>query len=441
MIATLCFKQRSIRPARALSLCLRYGVFAWICLLGAQHALASTLTLDDWDISGFGTLGYANTDKYDDLVLKRNITQRSKKIEDHGWLLDSRIGLQAGKQLDDDWDAVGQILLSERADNSVENAIEMAFLRYRSGNWSAQIGRSILDTFQLSDSRNVGYTYHWVRPPTEFYGWIPFDYYDGFKLIYETGGFEQLWRFEAFYGKTKSTINIGYNDDPSSLNYVKSQPTIGGGITWQKNDLVLRAYMIRYRFSENTAAYQRLIDIADALSAAWPEANEIAGDYAIEDKHLTYGAVGIAWSPGAWIINSELSTINADPFGTYEGERAYIQVGRRFGEFLPHITFSRAWDNRDYPYNDPPVSSPEITALDNAFKDSINSGTVDQYTLSLGLRWDFSSQQAVKFQCDHTTLNRNSLGVLATQDTIDFEIRDFEKDSRTWCSATYDWVF
>ena len=421
-----------------------------ILCLPLSNAYAETMSLGGWDITGFGTIGYAETDKYNDLVLKRNITQKSKKIEDNPWLIDSRLGLQARKELSPGWDAVGQIVAQEKVDNSLEEAIEMAFVRYHDGeNFSFRLGRMVLDTFQLSDYRNVGYSYHWVRPPTEFYGWIPYSHYDGFKAVYEIGDFDSLLRFEAFIGKSKSTVNIGYKDDPTSLNYVKSARVFGGGVTWEKDDLTLRAYISRYRFVENTNALKALLGYVNEpiVAGYWPEAQQIANDYAIENVKVTYGALGFSWTPGSWHYQGEFSFVDAGNFGTYDGERAYIQIGRRFGDFLPHITYSKSWDDRDFPYEPPsPTGNTELDAglsvlYNGILKDNLSSGTIDQYTISLGLRWDFATQKALKVQCDRTTLNENSLGVFPTQNTFDNQERHFSKDTRTWCSATLDWVF
>lgn len=426
-----------------------FPVFLFFLFFIQTSVHADTLNLGGWDITGFGTIGYAETDKYNDLVLKRNITQKSQTIEDNPWLIDSRLGIQARKELSPGWDAVAQLVAQEKVDNSFEEAIEMAFVRYHNGSdFSFRLGRMALDTFQLSEYRNIGYSYHWVRPPTEFYGWIPYSHYDGFKAVYELGDFESLLRFEAFIGKSKSTVNIGYKDDPTSLNYVKSAPVFGGGVTWEKDNLILRAYISRYRFVENTNALNALLGYVNDPTIAfyWPEASDIAQDYAIENVKVTYGAIGFSWTPGPWHYQGEVSFVNASNFGVYDGERAYIQVGRRFGDFLPHITFSKSWDTRNFPYDPPAITgnTPLDSALQGLYgtlKDNLSSGKINQYTVSLGLRWDFATQKALKVQCDRTTLHENSLGVFPTQNTIGNQERQFEKDTRTWCSATFDWVF
>jgi hypothetical protein len=426
-----------------------FGLWLGLLLGVSQFSVAGSSLLDDWEVTGFGTIGYAESDKYNDLVLKRNITQRSKTIEDNGWLVDSKLGLQARKELNPGWDVVGQIVAQEKVNNSIENSIEMAFLRYQSNDrWSFQLGRMVLDTFLLSDHRNVGYSYHSVRPQAEFYGWIPYSNYDGLKTVFEFGDFESSFRLEAFVGKTKSTVNIGYKGDDSSYNYVKSSPIYGGGVTWETDELTLRAYIARFRFTQNTNAIKALQETVSnpllQLQQAWPEAIEIADAYAIENEFVTYSSIGFSWRPGPWHVQGEFSNITSTFYGSYDGQRAYLQVGRRFGEFLPHIGYAYSWDERDFPYDAPPV----IPGLENIYnglyeglKDNLSSGTVDQRSLSLGIRWDFASQKALKFQCDFVTLDDNSLGIYPTPKEISEGVRNWEKDSRSWCSTTFDWVF
>ncbi len=418
--------------------------FTFLLLLGFwQHATAESSPFDDWELTGFGTLGYAESGKYDDLVLKRNITQRSKKIEDHGWLVDSKLGFQVRKELKPHWDVVGQIVAQEKVSNSIEKSIEMAFLRYQSDEmWSFQLGRMVLDTFLLSDHRNVGYSYHSVRPQTEFYAWIPYSHYDGMKTIFEFGDFDSSLRFEAFIGKTKATVNIGYNDDDTSNNYVKSAPIYGAGVTWEKDELTLRAYIARFRFTQNTNAINRLMDTVNnpLVYVPWPESIEIANDYSIENQKVTYSSIGFSWTPGPWLVQGEVSNVTSTFFGSYDGQRAYFQLGHRFGEFLPHMGYSYSWDERDFPY-DPPPPDPQLLGLYALLKDNMSSGLIDQSSMTVGVRWDFATQKALKLQCDFATLDDNSLGIYPTQDTPELGTRNWKKSSRSWCSTTFDWVF
>ena len=407
---------------------------------------AESALWQDWEFTGFGTLGYAQSDKYSDLILKRNITQRSQEVEDKGWLVDSRLGLQLRKEWGPNWDLVGQAVAQEKTRNTLENSIEMAFVRYQVGNnWSFRLGRMALDIFQLSDHRNVGYSYHWVRPPTEFYSWILFSHSDGFKASYELANMDGLLRLEAYTGSTEASVNIGYGQGGSSYNGAEADLELGAGITWEKNNFSLRANLTRFSITENTAALDELkAYVSDpTIQTYWPEAAQITEDYSLKDAQFIYASLGFSWLPGAWVLQGEMSDIDSDSFGIYDGQRAYFQLGHRFGSLLPHITYSRSWDGRDYPYDPAPATPAEVPAgtlesLEVTLIDSLSSGIVNQYTISLGVRWDFASQKVLKVQCDRTTIYDNSLGIFPTPEPAP---RNWQEDVRTWCSTTFDWIF
>jgi len=414
------------------------------CLALCCQSLASAepSLFEDWSFTGFGTLGYAQSDKYSDTVLKRNITQRSQKVEDNGWLVDSRLGLQASKELSAHWDFVGQMVVQEKVDSTFENSIEMAFVRYQlDDSWSFRLGRMVLDTFLLSDHRDVGYSYHWVRPPAEFYGWIPFTHYDGFKASFELGDFDSFVRLKAFVGKGATKVNIGYADGGTSFNHVKPNPMAGTGVTWEKGDLTLRGHFAKFRISDEIAAVEELNGFvsAPAIQSAWPQAQQIAQAYGLKGARFTYQSLGFSWLPGPWVVLGEVSDVHSTSFGTYGGQRAYLHAGHRFGDLLPHVTYSRSWDDREYPY-DPAPATPALEALEATLINNRLSGVVNQYTISLGVRWDFASQKALKLQCDRTKLYDNSLGIYPTSMST-LVLLNRPEDIRSWCAATFDWIF
>ncbi|MEH6344350.1 MAG: hypothetical protein V7785_04645 [Bermanella sp.] len=426
---------------------LPYYLCLHLCLSLPVAMSAEASFWEDWEFTGFGTLGYAQSDKYSDLILKRNVIQRSQEVEEKGWLVDSRLGLQLRKEWRHNWDLVGQVVAQEKTRNTLENSIEMAFIRYHAHQaWSFQLGRMVLDIFQLSDHRNVGYSYHWVRPPTEFYGWIPFSHFDGLKSSFEISNFDSLLRLEAYVGTTKSTLNISYSQGGSSYNSAEAEPTLGIVAYWEKGDLTLRANVTRFRITEDIEAVEELSAyVSDpTIQTYWPEASQITQDYSLEGASFSYTSLGFSWSPSSWAIQGEVSDIDSDSFGTYDGQRAYLQLGHRFGTLLPHITYSRSWDYRDYPYDAAPATPTNVLpagtleALEVILKDNRYSGIVNQYTISLGVRWDFASQKVLKFQCDRTTVYDGSLGIFPTPESAP---RNWQEDVRTWCSTTLDWIF
>jgi hypothetical protein len=47
-----------------------------------------------------------------------------------------------------------------------------------------RVGRTDLDVFLLTDSRNIGFAYPWVRPPIELYDLVPVTNSDGIGFSY-----------------------------------------------------------------------------------------------------------------------------------------------------------------------------------------------------------------------------------------------------------------
>ena len=78
--------------------------------------------------------------------------------------VDSLLGLQIGSSLTSKLDWTVQAVLRDRPKQSLDQSIEWAFLRYMANeSTTLRLGRMGVDIFMLSDYRNVGYAYHWVR--------------------------------------------------------------------------------------------------------------------------------------------------------------------------------------------------------------------------------------------------------------------------------------
>jgi hypothetical protein len=51
--------------------------------------------------------------------------------------------------------------------------------------FSVRLGRTVLPSFLYSDTREVGYSNPWVRPPIEAYSLVPIDHSDGVDASYQ----------------------------------------------------------------------------------------------------------------------------------------------------------------------------------------------------------------------------------------------------------------
>ena len=88
--------------------------------------------------------------------------------DDIGFKPDTLFALQGTSQISERLSATVQVI--GRAENSFDLELEWGYLQYRlNENWTLNAGQLRLPTYTYSDSIDVGYTYHWVRPPASVY--------------------------------------------------------------------------------------------------------------------------------------------------------------------------------------------------------------------------------------------------------------------------------
>lgn len=423
----------------------------------------------NWRVHGFGTVGYADTGKYDNSILRRNVYQNTEEIKKHGYKLDSRIGLQATGELSPRWSWVLQGVLKHQFINDVTDYIDVAMLRYQPNDeWQISVGRQPFDLFFLSDHRNVGYSYDWVRPPTEFYGVIPYDYFDGAKFVHRWGDFDNAWTLSFSIGFIEDSYEIisfgehsarnrdaSDNDDeigsqdnnednsrrPDFDDVVRAEPIYNTELTWRVGRWHLRANYAYLDYEQELDSGE-IDDTLGEVDDVWPGLNDFFEEFSLKDE-LHYYALGASWEHEGWAVRSEIS--HADAGGlNFSGQRGYLHVRKRWQNWSPFITLGYANDSASISYQrleqtDITMDSSLYPSLSRIQRnlDAITSAVKqNQRNVSLGVRWDFSHHKALKFQCDliHTDPHSGSIHTIV--------MRNFTRSStRKWCSATLDWVF
>lgn len=425
---------------------LRKALAVLVTGLLASNAFADILSDYDWHFTGFGTLGYTTAGNHDDRYFRRNIYQDGLDLHRDGWLVDSRLGLQVRGEINDNWDVVAQAVVRHQYANDIEDYFDVAFIRYRPDDrWEFTFGRQPFDLFFLSDHRNTAYSYDWVRPPTEFYGIIPYDSFDGVKVARKWGDFDSEWRFSLSVGNIKEQFETDAfdedDDEPGeeeSQDITRAEPIYNAELTWQRNEWQFRANYALLEFKQEFDEVLEFEFLVDVIGPFWPDLFLIRDDFLI-DTTMNYAAVGAYWNTAEWKFKTEFSVIDAD-FAHFNGERAYVHLSRRFGDWSPYASVGYAHDDRVFGYRPPLVDALfDGTDLIEFFDDVREEYTAlrnNQHSVSLGVRWDFAPKKALKFQCDRFYFDAGSGSVQGRPDA------DYSRDEeKTWCSLNFDWVF
>lgn len=363
-------------------------------------------------VGGFGTLGYT-TDSRSDIAPARDVAQLPQDGYSTGpsWRLDTRLGLQMEYSLYPSVDLVGQWVARDEYRRSLDSITELAYVGWRPDTqWDLRGGRINYDAFLMSDHRNVGYAYPWVRPPSEFYGWIPILSVNGLDAGYRFESNTVRWRLKAQAGSgTPVALPIGPGYD------FQTQGLRGLSLTGQTDRWRFKLAHSQWTATNEVPAFAPLFAALDAVAAAGlggasAEAVDLRANLAFRDSRISYTTLGAAYDDGQWLMQAEWGLSTASAAVVPHGRMAYLSVGRRLGDWTPLITLSSS-----RPDNAPRTAAYDWGLYNAAVRDQalyvLNTNRIDQDTLSLGLRWDLYRQAALKLQWDQTLIRPTGYGL------------------------------
>ena len=342
--------------------------------------------------------------------------------------MDSRVGAQLNARFSPQVSAIVQVTSEQRYDGTYRPEVEWANIKYDvTPDFSIRAGRTVLPSFMVSDYRKVGYATPWVRPPVEVYSLMPLTRSDGLDVSYRM----QL-------GDFKNTIQATYGESNARLvggGKVKGKNGRGISNTLEHGPATLR---VSYFEADVTIEpYKQLFDGYRQV-AQYPglsQANAIANKYDGDNKPFSFISVGGSYDPGKWFVMGEWGvTDSRSAYG--KREAWYAGGGYRIGKFTPYVNYSqvRLKSNRSDPGLTLPPGHPAEQL--NIQLNTILAEAPDQKTISLGVRWDFVKNAALKLQYDHSNIGENSPG------TLDHMLPSFEPGGKfNVISATIDFVF
>ncbi len=427
-------------------LCKDRLIFPWVRPIWVFLPLFILIMLPTWaseilSVSGFGTLGY-QADNRSDVATIRDLSQRPKDGYATGptWRLDSRLGVQIESRPDPRVDLVVQGLAYDHYKANLNNTITLAYAALRpTVNWNIRLGRLGYDAFLMADYRNVGYAYPWVRPPTEFYGWIPIFSVDGADAAYHFSGSDGIWSLKAQGGKSQVWMPI--NGGIGGGYHFKTDNLATLSASWQSASWRVKGAYSRFTSASDIPLLAPLqAGLAQVASANLPATSAQAADLlqhvSLEGARISYTTLGATYDDNTWLIQAEMGHTTATADIVPQGNMGYASLGRHFGAWMPFFTFST--------YR--PKSALNDTAYDlgatlnQGLRDPsvymANSTRIDQHTLSVGVRWDFTPRAAFKVQLDTMRSHAPGCGLRSISPTL--RTQDIHLNQLT---ATVDFIF
>ena len=358
----------------------------------ALYAVVGAGADGDWRLSGFGTLGVISSSDADASLFRSGITTPGR--DDPDFQSDSILGLQLSGPLGERSDLTAQVIVREDQSGNIEPRLAWAFARFAPlANIEVRIGRLRSPFFMYSDSIEINYANPWIRPPIEVYGLNPFSDLDGADLMWRARVKGYDLEVRPFVGRSILNLsgrkarldrvfglNLAVHHDELSVHFGHGESPFG--LPW--GDPIFLAVDAGLRASPFAA-------VADDLSG--------------DSGYARFDSIGVQWDGGKYLLSAEYARRAVNRYIT-SAHGWQITAGRRFGSLTTYLLFAR--QGLDAPVTDADLSAiPPLQAGLDLFLQSRNTA---QRSATIGARWDFHRNAALKAELSRAKIDNASWG-------------------------------
>lgn len=322
----------------------------------------------------------------------------------------SVFGLQVRGDISDKLSATAQIV--GRGSEDYDASFEWAYMTYAlSENSSISAGRVRLPLFKYSASLDVGYSYHWLTPPTSVYG-VLINNMDGVRYDYTNYVGDWEYGVQVFAGRY----------DTGSI---EAKNLAGVSIETSNEWISLRTIYAQAKITSQNDSLDFLTNSINQFAPIVPSVTTLSNNFLVEDDTIGFFELAANIDKYDWFVGAEYTRTELDDSTVATEDAWYLTAGMRFGKFTPHITFEHKESSADdilaYLTDVPAaISTGDATsdatwsALYQGFTAAALAQEEDTSALTVGVRYDVEPGLALKgevtwFEDDVNDLNDATL--------------------------------
>lgn len=298
-------------------------------VLGLAICLASTsaFALEQGEalINGFGTVGVTHLGGEDDgrsygISGQTNDSWRGDQL--------SKFGAQLTYGVTDSVGLTLQTTAKAYGDEWKAN-LEWAYLSWQStDNLMMRFGRLRTPVYMYSESIDVGFSYPWLRLPDEVYSQVQLSNYEGADIVYNLPLSFATLSFQLAGGIAKNRDYYIY-DEEFDIDY---DNVFGSSVSLATND-----------FGTFRVGYVEA-DIDTEIAGSFTDIFGNPGTatlLALDKDKGKFTSIGYQYDNGTWLTANEWTSRVIENDGSNSTDSFYLMGGRRFGDFLAHVTYAQ----------------------------------------------------------------------------------------------------
>ena len=153
---------------------------------------------------------------------------------------------------------------------------------------------------------------------------------------------------------------------------------------------------ISFKHAMPAAVGELQADLRDTGAAS---AARAADALELQGTDVRYYSIGAVYDRGPLLLQLMLSRLSYESEAVRDQDSAMFLAGYRIGEVKPFVGYSRVRSRRAHLASGLPDTG-SGAQLNAALAGVLAQSYADQHTVSLGMRWDFRRDMALKFQAD-----------------------------------------
>jgi hypothetical protein len=342
-----------------------------LSVLGLMCGLAApAVSLAAVDISGYLTFAtsYATSDNPTDISYYNELAHTEH------WDFDTRqnhVGVQLYSALTNKV-SVTLALTAQGGQSGYEVTPEWAYGTYQfNQDWGLRMGRYKGPFYMVSDYRDVGYAYPWVRPPEEVYSTNPIKSIDGLDLVFQKTVNDVNYLLEIYGGSGTNETLVNANLAP---NLCAMLVGAGDPCPYAPTDMP-------FPFETyNSLGFNASIGTEAITFRAGYYSTKVNAAPLISDEGGSFAGLGLIVDWRNIVLYSEYVMRDTDNTPNMsvafpDQDAWYVTLGYRFSSFLPYVTVAEITEGGD-----------------------VSPFALKQSSTALGLRWDIDDAADIKFE-------------------------------------------